>query len=212
MKSRSLVIASLSVVLAVLVCPGAAAENGRKLSLGLGAGGGPVGAPSWPSWRAGFEMGLRFCGHLALAAGVSYGALSVSTSSSAGSYSAREDQTWTALPVTLVARYEAPLSDRAIISLGAGAGYHSFSRKIESETNAYGTPLSSSTESSFHAWAPQAEIGLEILLGKAFSLTGGLRYEFGIASQESTVNGISSVQEFSFGGPSLVIGARVYLF
>jgi hypothetical protein len=212
MKARSFNLIILSAALTALFCSAAAAEGGRRLHLGLGAGGGPAGASSSPTWRAGFEVGFRIGGHWAAAASVSYGALTVESSSSAGTYTAREGQTWTTLPIALLLRYEAPLSDRAAVSLGAGAGYHLLRRTIESETNAYGSPAEWTSETSFHGWAPQAEIGLEIAVGAAFSLTGAVRYEFGVATQRSTVSGLSSVQEFTFGGPSLAVGARFYLF
>jgi hypothetical protein len=212
MRNRGLAIAAVCIVLSVFFCPDASAEGRRMFSLGLNAGGGPVGASSLPTWRAGFETALRFGGRWALAANVSYGMMSVRTESSSGTYAASEDQTWADLPIALILRYEAPLSDSTIVSLGVGAGYHSFKRTVESETNAYGSPLSWSSESSFHAWAPLAEIGIEIALGKSSSLTGGIRYEFGVASQRSTVSGVNSVQEFGFGGASLNVGARFYLF
>jgi hypothetical protein len=195
-----------------LVCPAVSAEGGRTFSMGLVAGGGPVGAAADPSLRAGIEMAFRFGGHWAASAGLSYGALTTGSSSTSGSYFAKEDVTWTVLPIYLTLRYEALISEAAILSFAAGEGYHSFRRIVESESNALGSTQVTRTESSLHAWAPQVEVGLEIYLSKAFSLTGAVRYEFGIASQESVVFNMKSVQEFSFGGISLLMGARLYLF
>jgi len=212
MNKRNLLAAVALAASIALIPPAAAAEGSRRFSLGLLAGGGPAGAASDPSWRAGIELAFRFGGHWAASAGLSYGALTAGTTSTSGSYFAKEDVTWSVLPVTLVLRYEALISENAILSLGAGEGYHSFRRVVESQSNALGSTQVTRSESSFHAWAPQAEVGLEIYLSKAFSLTGAFRYEFGIASQESTVYNLKSVQEFSFGGMSLTMGVRLYLF
>jgi len=191
--------------------PKLSAEEGRKLSLGAWAGGGPAGA-SWPTWRAGFEVGLRIGTSWVLSAEAAYGALSLENASSLGAYSAREVQTWTVLPAALALKRETALSGRAVAWLGAGVSYQTLGRKIESESNAAGGASSSSTKSSFAAWAPLAELGLEILLGKAVSLTGRMRYEFGVASQKSTVSGLAAAQDFSFGGASLAVGARLYVW
>jgi opacity protein-like surface antigen len=191
--------------------PGISSGEGRRLSLGVNAGGGPVGA-SWPAWRAGLEVGLRLGTSWVVSAEAAYGSLSLENTSSLGSYSAREVQTWTVLPAGLAVRREAVLSDRAAAWLGAGLSYQTFSRKIETESSAPGGTSPSSTKSSFAAWAPQAELGLEFILGKAVSLTGRMRYEFGVASQTSTVSGLAAAQDFGFGGASLAVGLRIHLW
>ncbi len=212
MKNRGIAgIVSLSLI-ALLVCPSASAENRRKFSLGINTGGAPVGASSSPALRTGVEVGFRMGRRLALVGTVSYGTQSLETNSTSGYYYSKETQTWSAIPAALVVRYEAVLSDSVLVSIGAGAAYASLDRTVESETNSTGKTQTSTSEQSFHAWMPRFEIALELFIGKALSLTAALGYEFGKAEQQSAYYSLRSVNEFSFGGPTVVAGARVYLF
>lgn len=190
---------------------GAEAPKGLRFSLGINAGGGPTGSCE-PTWRTGLEIACRFPGHWALAAGFSYGSLAREASSSLSSYTASEVQAWKDLPIYLMVRYAAFLMDRVAVTLGAGAGYHSLAWTSESETNVLGYAQAYEEESHSQAWAPQAEIGLEIGLSKSLALTGTVRYEFGIAALESTVGSVNIRQESAFGGVSLVLGVRLDLF
>jgi len=198
--------------LAVL-SPPALAGTGNRFSVGAKAGGGSV-AAGFQSWRAGFELGFRAGKHLAVAADLTYGALTLenSTSSTSGGYSALDSQEWTAAPVTLSVLYAAALGDNATAYLGGGAGYHVFSRTVASETQYSGQRSEESRESTFNALAPQAVAVLEFSLGKSVSLVGALAYVFGTASREETRNNLATSQDINFGGVSLTLGVRLYLF
>jgi hypothetical protein len=117
MKNSRLIvrIAAWSIVAAAL-CPSALAETEKRFSFGVNAGGGAI---TWmsQSWRAGIELGLRFNKHLAAAADLSFGALTIENSSSSGTYHARDSQKWTAMPITLSLLYAEPLSENAAIYL-----------------------------------------------------------------------------------------------
>ena len=186
-----------------------------KFSLGVNAGGGPVGASSVPTWRAGFETALRFGGRWALAANVSYGTMSVRNGIVLRDrMPPARTETWADLPTTLILRYEAPLSDSTIVSLGVGAGYDSFNRTVESETNAHRKhPELDRARASFHAWAPQVEDRARDRSRQGLLVDGrDAGTSSGSPPNESTVNGVKSVQEFGFGGASIDVGARFYLF
>ncbi len=211
MKNRGIAwVVSVSLT-ALLVCPSASAASRRKFSFGVYAGGGPVGASSSPALRTGFETSLRLGRHLALAGSASYGAISLKTQSRSGNYYSNEIQTWSVVPAALVARYEAVLSEATLVSVGAGVAYAFLKRTLTSDSNSPGYPLSKN-ETSFGAWMPRLEVGLELFVGKDLSFAALIGYEFGKAEQESVYYTISSANDFSFGGPTLVIGARVYLF
>ncbi len=197
---------------ALLFCPSASAENRRKFSLGINAGGGPVGAASSPALRTGFEAGFRIGRHLALVGTVSYGAQSLETNSITGSNYSKEIQSWSIIPAALTARYEAVISDSVLVSIGAGAAYASLNRTLESESYFGSAPAFSKNETLFHAWMPRFELGLELFIGKALSFTAVVGYEFGKAEQQSAYYSLRSVNEFSFGGPTVLAGARLYLF
>jgi opacity protein-like surface antigen len=212
MKNSRLIsgIMAWSIVIATL-CPSALAETEKRFSLGVNAGGGSI---TWmsQSWRAGLEFGYRFNKHLAAAADLSFGALTLENSSSSGTYQARDSQRWTTMPISLSLLYAEPLSENASVYLGAGIGYHFFTRTIASETNVYGQLQEDSQKASFNALAPQVSMGLEFALGKSVSLKGDLRYVFGTASRKETVNNLDTRQDINFGGASLTLGVRIFLF
>jgi opacity protein-like surface antigen len=195
----------------VSLCPAARGETGERFSLGLNAGGGAI---TWmaQSWRAGFEIGYRLDAHLAVAADVSFGALALENSSSAGPYRARDSQKWTTMPLTLSLLYAETIGENATAYLGAGIGYHLFTRTLASETNVYGQLQETSQKASLNALAPQVLIGLEFALGRSVSLKGDLRYVFGTITRPETTYGLETSQEINFGGASLTVGLRVYLF
>jgi opacity protein-like surface antigen len=212
MKNSRLIIGIMSwSILIASLCPSALAETGKRFSLGVNAGGGAI---TWmsQSWRAGLEFGYRFNTHLAAAADLSFGALTLENSSSSGTYQARDSQKWTTVPVSLSLLYVEPVSENASVYLGAGIGYHFFTRTITSETNVYGQLQEDSQKASFNALAPQVSMGLEFALGKSVSLKGDLRYVFGTASRKETVNNLDTRQDINFGGASLTLGVRIFLF
>lgn len=212
MKNSRLVMGLMawSISIAAL-CPSALAETGKRFSFGVNAGGGAI---TWmmQSWRAGIEFGFRLNRHLAAAADLSFGALTLENSSSSGTYRAQDSQKWTTTPITLSLMYVEPLNEKAAAYLGAGIGYHPFTRKITSETNVYGELQGDSQKASFDALAPHVGLGLEFALSKLVSLKGDLRYVFGTASREETVNNLDTRQDINFGGPSLTLGVRIFLF
>jgi opacity protein-like surface antigen len=212
MKNSRLIvgITAWSIVVAAL-CPSALAETGKRFSFGVNAGGGAI---TWmsQSWRAGIELGLRFNKHLAAAADLSFGALTLENSSSSGTYHARDSQKWTTIPITLSLLYAEPLSENAAVYLGAGIGYHLFTRTVASETNVFGRLEKDSQKASFNALAPQMVLGLEFALGKSVSLKGDLKYVFGTASRQERANNLDTRQDINFGGASLTLGVRVFLF
>jgi len=193
------------------LCPSARAETEKRFSLGVNAGGGSI---TWmsQSWRAGIELGYRFDTHLAAAADIAFGALTLENSSSSGTYQARDSQKWTMVPISLSLHYIEPVSENASVYLAAGLGCHFFTRTITSETNVYGEPQENSQKASFNALAPQVGLGLEFALSKSVSLKGDLRYVFGTASRKETVNNLDTRQDINFGGPSLTLGLRIFLF
>ncbi len=195
----------------VVLCPSALAETEKRFSFGVSAGGGAI---TWmmQSWRAGVELGFRFNRHLAAAADLSFGALRLENSSSSGTYRAQDSQKWTTTPITLSLLYVEPLSEKAAAYLGAGIGYHPFTRTVTSETNVFGELQEDSQKASFNALAPQVTLGLEFILGKSVSLKGDLRYVFRTASRKETVNNLETRQDINFGGASLALGVRVLLF
>lgn len=187
--------------------PGEAAVKGRWFSLGLSAGGGPAGSNE-PTWRTGVEIGFRFLDQWTFAAGISYGKLVRETTSLLSNYRSSDIQTWKDWPLSLMIRYAAPLADRAAVSLGAGVACHNLVQALASETNISGDQTIYSQEAHFQAWAPQAEIGLEIAVGQAWALTGTVQYEFGIARLNSSVSQLDVRQDLAFGGVSLLLGVR----
>jgi opacity protein-like surface antigen len=193
------------------ISPAAAAETGKGFFIGVNAGGGPV-ASAGQSWRAGLEAGYRIAAHLAVAVDVSFGGLTLENSSSSGSYQAKDSQKWTTNPVTLAVLYAEPLGERTVVYLGAGLGWHGFTRTLTSETNASGTPQTTSQKSTFRATAPQIVLGLEFGLFKFVSLTGTLKYDFGTASRKDQVSRLETAQDINFGGASFVVGLRVRPF
>jgi len=138
--------------------------------------------------------------------------LTLENSSSFGSYHARDSQKWTTMPITLSLLYAEPLSENAAVYLGAGIGYHLFTRTVASETNVFGRLQEDSQKASFNALAPQVVLGLEFALRKSVSLKGDLKYVFGTASRQETVNNLDTRQDINFGGASLTLGVRVFLF
>jgi opacity protein-like surface antigen len=116
------------------------------------------------------------------------------------------------VPITLSLLYAEPLGENAIAHLGAGIGYHPFTRTIAYETNVYGQIQGDSRKDSFSALAPHVVLGLEFALGRSVSLVGDMKYVFGTASQEEWVNGLDTRQDINFGGASLTLGVRVLLF
>ncbi len=211
MKNNRLIagIAAWSIVAAL--CLSARAETGKRFSVGVNAGGGAIAWMS-QSWRAGIELGFRIEKHLAATADLSFGALTLENSSSSGTYQARDSQKWTTVPITLSLLYAGPLNEKTTTHLGAGIGYHHFTRTVASETNAFGQPQRYSQKSSFGALAPHVVLGLEIALGRSVSLIGDLKYVFGTASRKERVNGLDTSQDVNFGGASLTLGVRVFLF
>jgi opacity protein-like surface antigen len=201
----------MGVIGAVAFCPAMNAQSDQRFSVGVNAGGGAI---TWMSqtWRAGFELGYRLNGHLAAVADASFGALTLENSSSSGSYNSSDSQKWTILPLTLSLLYIESLSDRATAHLGAGIGYHIFTRTIVSETNIFGDVQEESQKSSFHALAPQVALGLEFALGKSLSLKGALTYVFGTISRQETFSNLDTRQDINFGGASVTLGLRLYLF
>jgi len=212
MKSSRLIagIMAWSIVVAGLGPP-AFAETGKRFSVGLNAGGGAMTATS-QSWKAGLELGLRLKGHLSAAADLSFGALTLENSSTSGTYQARDSQKWTTVPITVSVLYAEPLGENASAHLGAGVGYHLFTRTVTSETNVFGPLQRDSRKASFNALAPQVILGLEFALGRTISLKGDLKYVFGTASRKETLNGLDTRQDINFGGASLTLGVRVYIF
>jgi opacity protein-like surface antigen len=212
MKKCGLIVGmtALSIIIATL-CPSALAETGKRFSFGVNAGGGAI---TWmsQSWRAGMELGFRFHKHLAAVADLSFGALTLENSSSSGTYHAQDSQKWTTLPITLSLLYAEPLSDIAAAYLGAGIGYYFFTRTIASETNVFGQLQEESNKASFNALAPQVVLGLAFDLGNSLSLKGDLKYVFGTTSRHESANNLDTRQDINFGGASLTLGVRVYLF
>jgi opacity protein-like surface antigen len=189
----------------------AGAETGRRFSVGANVGGGSVGG-GFQSWRAGFELGYRAGKNLAVAADVAYGALTLESTSSASGYEAKDSQTWTIAPISLSVFYAAALNESATAYLGAGLGYNLLSRTVESEIRSSGQPWTESYEEKFHALAPQVVVALELGLGKSASLVGALTYVFGTASREETEGSLTATQDINFGGASLTLSVRCYLF
>ena len=210
-NSRLIVGITVWSIVAAALCPSALAETEKRFSFGVNAGGGAI---TWmsQSWRAGIELGYRLNTHLAAAADLSFGALTIENSSSSGTYQARDSQKWTTVPVSLSLLYAEPVSENASVYLGAGIGYHLFTRTVASETNVFGRLEKDSQKASFNALAPQMVLGLEFALGKSVSLKGDLKYVFGTASRQETVNNLDTRQDINFGGASLTLGVRVFLF
>lgn len=197
--------------LAALSSP-AVAETGNRFSIGAKAGGGSV-AGGFQSWRAGFEFGYRAGKHLAMSADLAYGALTLeNTTSNSWGYSARDSQKWTITPLSLSILYQAALNENANAYFGVGVTYNLFSRTVESQTNSSGQLLEQSHKDNFSALGPQTVIGLELALGRSASLIGALTYVFGTASREETQNSLTATQDINFGGASLTLGVRLYLF
>jgi len=212
MKNSRLIVGIMAwSIVAAALCPPALAETEKRFSFGVNAGGGAI---TWmsQSWRAGIELGYRLNAHLAAAADLSFGSLTLENSSSSGTYRARDSQKWTAMPITLSLLYAEPLSENAAVYLGAGIGYHLFTRTVASETNVFGRLQEDSQKASFNALAPQVVLGLEFALRKSVSLKGDLKYVFGTASRQETVNNLDTRQDINFGGASLTLGVRVFLF
>jgi len=193
-------------------CPSASAETGKRFSLGVKAGGGSMPWMS-QSWRAGIELGFDLNKHLAAVVDVSYGALALENSSSSGAYyNLKDTQTWTTTPISLSLLYKEPFGENAFAYLGAGIGYHFFSRTIDSESDISGQHQKSSQKDSFKALSPQVVLGLEFALGPSVSLKGDLMYAFGTISRQETFSNLDIRQDINFGGASITVGVRVYLF
>ena len=212
MKNSRLIVGIMAwSIVAAALCPPALAETEKRFSFGVNAGGGAI---TWmsQSWRAGIELGYRLNTHLAAAADLSFGALTLENSSSSGTYRARDSQKWTTVPVSLSLLYAEPVSENASVYLGAGIGYHLFTRTVASETNVFGRLEKDSQKASFNALAPQMVLGLEFALGKSVSLKGDLKYVFGTAARQERANNLDTRQDINFGGASLTLGVRVFLF